>query len=382
MRRLVCTLVLLLLVGQVIAIEEDLADFGAELETLAPTEMEERGVPGMALALIQGGEIVWSGNYGVADVESQTPVTDETVFNVASMGKAVTAWAILTLVEDGTLDLDTPVDTYLTRWHLPDDERNGGVTIRRILSHTAGLSVAGYFGFNSPDDLPTIEDVLAGNSEAGNTVEVIFEPGTRFSYSGGGFVILQLVIEEVTGMSFADYAQQAVLEPLGMSHSDFAMTDEILTNIATGYDDDGNPRDTLYFTTQAAGGFNTTAQDLAVFVAAHFPTGDEPAGRGVISSEHVDELFVPQEASGDEYSYGYFIHTLAPRSEDVVVWHDGFNRGWRALFAIFPTHDIGVVMLTNSEQGYFVMTQLSCALDEFTEADLRGFCRILGRFQG
>ncbi|MEQ1491323.1 MAG: serine hydrolase, partial [Terricaulis sp.] len=165
------------------------------------------------------------------------PVDRDTLFQVASLSKWVTAWGVMTLVDEGRIDLDAPISTYLTRWHLPDgafDETQ--VTARRLLSHTAGLTDGlGYGGFTPGQTVQGLEDSLTHASDASpdadGRVRVGAEPGENFLYSGGGYALLQLVIEEVSGEPFNDYMQRAVLSPLGMTRSTFVLP-EGATNVA------------------------------------------------------------------------------------------------------------------------------------------------------
>ena len=128
------------------------------------------------------------------------PVDGDTVFQAASISKTLTAWGVMRLVEQGALELDAPVGRYLTRWQLPPSPYNhDGVTIRRLLSHTAGLSLHGYPGIAPEQPLPTLEESLSGGHPGAEDVRVVSEPGTTYAYSGGGYTLLQLVVEEVTG---------------------------------------------------------------------------------------------------------------------------------------------------------------------------------------
>ena len=155
------------------------------------------------------------------------PVTPDTVFQVGSISKPVTAWGVMRLVQQGKLDLDAPVDRYLTRWHLPPSPFDAdGVTIRRLLSHSAGLNSQDYSPI-ATRPLPSLEQSLSGESGGVNArrgsddVRITMAPGQQHSYSNGGYTLLQLAIEEVTGEPFARYMQREVLDPLGMTHSSF-----------------------------------------------------------------------------------------------------------------------------------------------------------------
>ena len=171
--------------------------------------------------------MTWSKGYGRADTSRGVPVTPDTVFEVGSISKPVTAWGVMRLVQQGKLDLDAPVDRYLTRWHLPPAPFDAdGVTIRRLLSHSAGLNSQDYSPITTRP-LPTLEQSLSGESGGVNArrgsddVRITMTPGEQRSYSNGGYTLLQLAIEEVTGETFARYMQREVLDPLGMKHSSF-----------------------------------------------------------------------------------------------------------------------------------------------------------------
>jgi CubicO group peptidase (beta-lactamase class C family) len=313
-------------------------------------------VPGVAVALVRDGHLTWSKGYGQADTTRGVPVTSDTIFQVGSISKPVTAWGVMRLVQQGKLDLDAPVDRYLTRWHLPPGPFDAhGVTIRRLLNHSAGLNSQDYSPI-ATRPLPSLEQSLSGESGGVNArrgsddVRITMTPGQQRSYSNGGYTLLQLAIEEVTGEPFAGYMQREVLDPLGMNHSSFRWRADQRSNMATGYDVDGRavPRSAL--TEQAAGGLHTTVEDLAAFVAAGMtgPHG-EPAGRGVLAPEGVAALFTRHRLpDGSTTSPGYEVQTLPDGTH--AAGHGGKNIGWRAEFLILPDRREGIVVLTNSDR--------------------------------
>jgi len=324
------------------------------LETLdqkMPDWLSQSSLPGAAIAIIQNGEVVATKGYGFANVEESIPVTPTTGFNVGSISKTIAAWGVMTLVEQGEIDLDAPVATYLTRWNLPESEFDEtGVTMRRLLSHTAGLSLHGYPGWGPDDTLPTLEESLSGKTNGPGAVELVMEPGTQWRYSGGGYTLAQLIVEEVTGQSFEDYVREAVLRPLGMASSDFHLSEELMSKSSLAYDQRGVPTPNPRFTAQAAAGLHTTVEDLATFAAAALPTGDgEVPGRGVLRPETIDVMLTPAPASNQSYGLGYSV-TLK-RTGLQGRGHGGSNRGWQALFEIVPDTGDGVVVLTNGSNG-------------------------------
>ena len=313
--------------------------------------MERHQVAGVAVALIHDGDLVWSQGYGFADRAAGIPVTPDTIFQVASISKSVSAWGVMRLVETGKLVVDAPVGQYLTRWQLPPSEfDHGEVTIYRLLSHTAGLSLPGYAGFEPGQPLPSLEESLSGPTGEEDGVRVILEPGSEYSYSGGGYTVLQLVIEEVSGETFADFMRREVLEPLGMAHSGFEWTPEMQALTATAYDAGGQPLPNYLFTTQAAAGLYATAPDLARFVAAGLPgLGSEQAGQDVLLPETIELMYQPAPATNGGYGLGYSSYALLDGTR--VVYHGGHNQGWEARFEAAPEKGTGIVILTNSDAG-------------------------------
>ena len=312
-------------------------------------------VPGAAVAIVRDGRPAWSKGYGQASKERGGAVTPDTVFQVGSISKSVTAWGVMRLVQQGKLDLHAPVEWYLTRWHLPRSPYDAdGVTIERLLSHTAGLNSQDYSPI-AVRPLPSLEASLAGDSGGVNArsgsddVRITIEPGRQHNYSNGGYTLLQLVIEEVTGRSFASYMQHVVLDPLRMTHSTFAWQQDVREHTATGYDVAGRavPRSALR--EQAAGGLHT-ARDIALFMSAGMtgPRG-EPAGRGVLTPASVGALLARHRvADGSIVSPGYEVQTLPDGTH--AAGHGGKNTGWRAEFLTLPDRREGIVVLTNSER--------------------------------
>jgi CubicO group peptidase (beta-lactamase class C family) len=301
------------------------------------------------VAFIDKGEKTQVQSYGWEDIEAKKAVTKDTVFQVASNSKTLTAWAIMKLVEDGKLDLDAPVDKYLTRFHLPDSkfDRNQ-VTIRRILSHTAGLSVRGYPGYYPGDRLPSLEDSLSGKYNELTKVKVVIKPGKKYKYSGGGYSLLQLVIEEVTGKPFSRYMEEEILSPLGMENSSFEWRTDLQVKTAKAYDVLGFPLPNYLFTEKAAAGLYTTALDFARFVAANLDNSTEDSLRSnLLRKSTLSLMYTPGKK---DYGLGYIIKKL-PNSGR-LIYHGGSNRGWRSQFALLPENGTGLVILANSENGY------------------------------
>ena len=186
--------------------------------------MAKYNTPGVSIAIFNNNQITWTDTIGVSDANQQTPLTTNTKFQAASISKPLTALGVLKLTQTHNLDLDTDINQYLTSWQVqnPFDEP---VTIRRLLNHTAGVNISGFQGYPKSDTIPDTVSVLNGldNTPA---IEVMITPGTQFAYSGGGYTILQQLIEDTTGTSFQDYFQQAIFQPLQMTDSTFNQAPE------------------------------------------------------------------------------------------------------------------------------------------------------------
>lgn len=294
----------------------------------AVTRIETARPGALAFVLIEGGQ--------VSDTHFRSagqPVDADTLFQVASMSKWVTAWGVMTLVQDGKLDLDAPVSTYLTRWSLPPSEfDNRQVTVRRLLSHTAGLTDGlGYGGFAPGRPVQSIEASLTRASDASpnaeGAVRVGVEPGSGFEYSGGGYTLLQLIIEEVSGQDFNTYMKQRVLAPLGMKRSTFDIDADKSANLARFYDVDGDPAIHYRFTARAAASLYTSAADMTRFLQAHWPgPSGQPVGRGVLTAQTLKTMRQPHAAQFGADIWGLGTVLYAPNNRgDFIIGHDGSN---------------------------------------------------------
>lgn len=322
------------------------------------------GVPGLAFAVAADGSVVAERAFGVADLGAARPLATSHVFQAASLAKCVTAWTVLQLAEAGRVDLDAPIARYVERWRLPPSAFDHSLaTVRRILSHTAGLSLPDYPGFEPSRPLPTLEASLAGETNGGGDLRVVEPPGARFRYSGGGFALLQLAIEELTGERFAARVARTVFAPLGMTRSTFDPGSPLLDSAATGHDPQGHALPFYRLDGAAAAGLVTTAGDLARFAAAHLPgPHGEPAGRGVVSPSAIVAMTTPHVRTGRRdglwalYGLGFEVEQRADGR--TIVGHHGMNRGWRALAAIEPAGRRAIALLANSDAAMPALEEL------------------------
>ena len=281
-------------------------------------KLENEFVGNFAITLIENGEI--SNSYFYSTGES---VSENSLFPVASISKWVTSFGVLKLVEEGKLDLDTPVDNYLSRWHLPTSEfDNNKVTIRNLLSHSSGLiDDLGYEGFTATQTIQTIEESLikASDSPYSEGVAVVgYEPGSEYMYSGAGYTIIQLLIEEVTGQSFQDYMTEAVFEPLKMANSTFDLSKKPNQNLAQVFQADGKPRQMNKFTALAAASLYTSSADLSKFLLANISVN------AVLSEKTITEMATAETFINEIAVYGLGPHLYSQNDKNSnIIGHDG-----------------------------------------------------------
>jgi CubicO group peptidase (beta-lactamase class C family) len=323
-------------------------------------------VPAVSVTVINGGKIEWAHAWGLADLASLRAATPATLFQAASISKPVAATAALALVEQGKLDLDTDVNRYLASWRLPSDSSNNQpVTIRHLVTHTAGLTVHGFPGYARSARIPGTAEVLDGK---GNTAPVRRDlpPGSQWRYSGGGYTVLQLAMADVADHPFADVMRDLVLGPAGMTASTYQqpLPESRWNEAATGYRPDGQPVEESWhvYPEQAAAGLWTTPTDLARWGLAILAAFDGRAG-GPLSPEMARRMLEP--GLGD---YG-----LGPGIGPERRWfgHGGSNEGFRCQLVVFMDGR-GAVVMTNSDRGGALVSEILATLaDEYGWPDYR-----------
>lgn len=322
-----------------------------EIHRVAVEATQNNNVPGVAIAVIQNGKVAWTQCVGLADMKSKKPVTTETIFNVGSVSKLVSAWGLMQLTEKGLVALDEPINPLLVRWKLPGSQYDiSKVTLRRILSHTAGLSVHGYGGSEQGTPLLSLEESLSGKTKRnGESVRLISEPGTKWEYSGGGYTLAQLLLEEQTKEKFADYMKKNVFEPLGLNHTHYEWTEEMMAISATAYDSSGKPIKNRIFTEQAAAGLQTTILDLAHFAMLSV-TSDSRQLNKVLKATSLQLMEKPVLPFSDLGKSGLGYRFMNYEGFE-TIGHTGENEGWSAgVFMHLPTKS-GIVILCNGSNG-------------------------------
>jgi CubicO group peptidase (beta-lactamase class C family) len=335
---------------------------GGPPRTLAQ-RMAELKVPGVSLAFFENGRVRWTRAYGAADAATGAPVTPTTRFQAASMTKAVAATVALRLVEQGRLDLDQDVNDRLASWKVPASglTATDKVTLRRLLSHTAGLTVHGFDGYPAGAPLPTLAQVLNGAAPA-NSPPVVVEtrPGTKWSYSGGGYTVAQMLMTDVTATPFAALAQRYVLGPMGMTRSTLEqpLPASLWPMAATAHGEDGRPLAGRWhaYPEGAAAGLWTTPSDYARFMIG---LQDAYAGRSpaLLSQASAKLMMTPVL---NNYGLGWDIVSRGARR---AFDHHGGNDGFECFcIAFLDGSRQGVVIMTNGDGGLFLTTEIADAL--------------------
>ncbi|MBL7872970.1 MAG: beta-lactamase family protein [Cyclobacteriaceae bacterium] len=325
------------------------------------TEIDKQFVGNFAMATVKDGTVEYEKFHSAGK-----SVDRNTVFQVSSLSKWISAFGIMKLVEEGKLDLDAPVSNYLTRWQLPRSEfNNDEVTVRRLLSHTAGLTDGlGYSGFEAGAPIQSLEQSLtkAQDADAGisGAVHVGIKPGSAFKYSGGGYTLLQLLVEEVSNQSFDSYMKESVFKPLGMFHSTYVWNDSSSYLLAEFYNKDSTRSKHYRYTALAATSLYTSLSDLEIFFQTHLEGSDkEPIGRNVVNPETVKMMREPhgQQMGIDIWGLGTVLYA-ATDSNDFIIGHDGKSTPpINTAIRLNPETGDGIIIL---ETGHpFIATKLA-----------------------
>lgn len=335
-------------------ISDLLAGFDLEMPRTEPLGdltdlMRAAHLPGVSVALIHDGQIVDALAAGVLRHGANDAVSPQTPFQAASISKAIAAFCALRLVSDGRLDLDADVNSALRSWRIP---ANGGwqpvVTLRQLLSHTAGTTTHGFMGYPEGRALPSVPEVLDGGGNS-DPVRVTALPGTRFRYSGGGYTVVQQLLSDVTGRAYADLARDLVLGPIGMAAS--AFDEGRRPGFATGHGPGPSPLPggAHRYPELAAAGLWSTPTDLARFLLAV-----EACRRGEPDALLLKELAEPMLAAAADVPYGLGLE-LGPDA----TWfgHNGSNEGFQCAARFYPAARSGAVVMTNGAFGSLVIHQ-------------------------
>jgi len=318
-------------------------------------------VPGVSIAVVEGDRVVWARGFGVRQFGGTQAVDTSTLFLAGSISKPVFATGFLKLVEQGKVDLDKDVNVYLRSWHLPESAftRDQKVTFRRILSHSAGLTVWGFPGYTLGTPIPTVAQVLNGEKPA-NTPAVRNDtfPGARWRYSGGGITIAQLAATDITGESFPALMRRLVLQPAGMTHSTYENPPPppFASFTASGHERPDTVVQGGYhvYPEMAAAGLWTTPSDLgrwaiALIRAYHGGKGG-PLSPAMVKQMLTPQVDVPSDFAAVQSHWGLGVE-LQGTGDSLVFTHGGRDEGFVADLVMWPVQRRGIVIMTNGVSG-------------------------------
>lgn len=331
------------------AISSDAAapDLTAQLDAVFERSVARYRISGAAAGAFKDGNLVWSAEAGIRNAAG-APVTAETAFNVGSVSKPLAVWTTLRLAQQGVLDLDTPIRTYLKRWQFPPEAPDpDGVTLRHLLGHTAGFNVPGYGGYAADEVAPS--DALALANREGGAVAQRIPAGQRRAYSGGGYVLLQLLLEDVSGQAFPRLVDEQLFTPLQMHDAGF--TPEQLAQPSQAFADKSRPIESLRDVALAAAGGWLSPRDTARFIAAHW---GEPA---ILDARWRAAAYAPTEPDAS-FAMSY---TRQETPRGVLLGHGGNNSTWHAQIYVRPDTRDGFYFLSNATTGAQLNLDLACA---------------------
>ena len=344
------------------------------IELLAPKLLDHYNVAGIGIMVLEESNIAYTKMFGYADLASKAPIKPSTIFNIGSISKPMTAWGVMHLVEQGKINLDEPVNRYLKSVKLQSDSMNTNeVTIRQLLSHTAGLSLAAVPEYSPNTKNPDLTTYLKESKD----LYFLQEPGTGWNYSGGGYMVLQQVIEDITGDKFGHFMEKEILEPLDMENSSYSWRPDLVKYAATPYHENQSTEYFIY-TGQAAASLNTNLDDLGKWMEATFSLVNNQHIQSEILDPATFHLMInPAPAAQRQYGLSYGLgYELWPMGNNTyLAGHNGQNTGWTSGAWFNPSTGDGLVVLINDSYGYNTWRGVFCDWMYWTsEIKWRGIC--------
>ncbi len=320
--------------------------------------MRSTNTPGVSVAVINNGRVEWAKGYGVLDAAGKNPVTTETLFQAGSISKAVTAVAAMRLVQQGKLNLDEDVNRKLVSWKVPENDftRDKKVTLRGLLSHSAGVNLPSFIGYLSGEQVPTLLQVLDGVKPANTSpIRVDSVPGSRFRYSGGGFTIVQQLLIDTGEKPFPDLMRELVFNPLKMKHSTFEqhLPKDLINSAAAGHDSKGEkpPGRWRVFPEMAAAGLWTTPSDLAL-LAIELQRAQAGQSNKFLNAQTVKQMFTAQVGN---WGLGFSVEGEAGGGR---FSHGGSTLEFNSYLVAYNNSGQGAVVMANSLRGERTIDEL------------------------
>jgi CubicO group peptidase (beta-lactamase class C family) len=340
----------------------------AQVERSLIRAMKKYHVPGVSIAIIDQYSVIWSRSYGVLQAGHTATTRVDTLFQACSISKAVTAVAVLRLVQSGSLDLDIDVNRYLTTWKIPpNDTWQPTVTLRQLLSHTAGVTIPWFYGYHRDQNIPSLIQILDGEKPANTPgIRVNVLPGTRFRYSGGGYCVLQQLLGHVRHQPFPELMRDLVLDPIGMTHStcEQPLPAKYWNNTSSGHRASGEALAGGWhtFPEMAAAGLWTTASDLARF-SIDLQLALAGQRDRILSPEMVRILLTPQVQRDPSGFMGLGV-LLDGSGRNTRFGHPGDNEGFASFWTAFREGGMGAVIMTNSDTGGEMIADVLHSLEQ------------------
>ncbi len=318
-------------------------DVVKRLEPWIAREVETKGLPALSIALVDDQQVVWARGFGVANPRKQTPATADTAYRVGSVSKLFTDLALMQLVEQGKLDLDSPITKTLPDF-TPKNPFDVPITLRHLMSHRSGLvrepPVGHYFDPTSPSLAETLRSL--------NATTLVYKPGTRTKYSNAGVTVVGAAVEKVVGEPFPAIVKRGIFTPLGMTRSSFQPDADLVQQMAVGmmwsYDNQTIANPTFLLGTGPAGNLVSTVSDLGKFLSMLFAKG-----KSVVRRETLQAMFEPQFARAGEstgFGLGFAFAKLEGHSR---VGHGGAIYGFATELAALPEPKLGVIVIASRD---------------------------------
>ncbi len=327
---------------------EEVAVIIEKYRELIHEQMRKQGITGFAVTLVTDEEVLWSEGFGCTDRTCQTPVSEDTPFGIGSISKSMTATAILLAVEDGLVDLDQPISTYLPDFTVNsifDDRPQDMITLRMLLSHTAGFTHEAPVGNNNDLNPGTWETHIASISDSW----LIFPVGQGYSYSNIGIDLAGHILEQQARMPFQHYLKTRLFEPLGMTHSTFD-PEEIERQATRAIGQSGLYRQIPpIIPMMPAGGAFASANDLARYLQFHINQGSS-SGKVLLDPQLIDLMYRPHFQASEANSYGLGLYYSQGRYDAKTLRHNGGGFGFMSQMLWYPDLKIGVAWLSNSQE--------------------------------
>jgi CubicO group peptidase (beta-lactamase class C family) len=335
-------------------------------KTLAE-RMDFYHTPAVSIAVVNNGRIEWARGFGKSDLESNKPTDTETLFQAGSVSKPIFALTVMKLYEENLIDIDRNVNEYLTSWKVPKIENwQPKITLRNLLSHTAGLNVHGFPGYLINDSIPSIPQILNGKSPSNTpAVKVNILPNTNFRYSGGGTIVAQLLMTDVFKKPFPELMDEYLFNPLRLKNSTYnqPLPDNIKDKAATAYPYRNTPVNGRFhiYPEMAAAGLWTTPTELAT-IMVEIQKGLD-GNSSFIKRKTLEEMMERQKMA-NMIGLGFFQNG---KDDSARFYHNGWDEGFIAYFLGYKNTGKGIVIMLNSNEGEGIVEEITNSVSKVYE---------------